>query len=127
MKTDLQAATPLNDPCDCYAFPVSYSDRWQGGAITETWVKGAVTLCGHESTAGATVTLTAPAYAQYRREETTPSDGAWPTLWGSLPVIVGRINAVWVPLSWLPSTALMWPGRGSSSVSAWRRMKGAMR
>ncbi len=127
MKTDLRAAPPINDPPDCYAFPVRYSDGWQGGAITDTWVKGAVTLCGHESTAGATVTLTAEAYAQYQREETTPADGAWPTLWGPLPVTVGRINAVWVPLSWLPQTALTWPGRGSSGVGNSRRTKGVMR
>ena len=127
MNPESPAVTMGTDPVNCYAFPVRYNAHWQGGAITDMWVKGAVTLCGHESTTGATVTLTAEAYAQYRREETTPADGAWPTLWGDLPVALGRINAVWVPLSWLPPMALAWPGRGSSSVSAQRRTKGAMR
>jgi hypothetical protein len=52
------ALLPFTDPADAYPFPIAYSDRWQGGMITDTVVKGVVTICGKETTAGLVVTQT---------------------------------------------------------------------
>lgn len=108
--TDL---VPYADPVDAYPFPIAYSDRWQGGAITDTVVKGVVTICQRQTVAEVVVTLEASAYARWRQEETTPTEDVWPTLWGDVPVQPGRINAVWVPLAWLPKTMVL-PGRGTA-------------
>lgn len=115
--TDLQ---PRTDPAGSYPFPVAYDDRWQGGAITDTLVKGVVTICRRESVAGVVATLDASAYAQWRREETTPEADVWPTLWGDVPVEVGRINAVWVPQAWLPRSMAL-PTRSTTSELVRRR------
>jgi hypothetical protein len=86
-----------------------------------TWCIGGVSFCANATTAGVVVTLTHEAYARWRQEETTPAEDVWPTLWGAVPVQVGRINAVWVPLSWLPTHVAM-PSRGTAAIagSNWR-------
>lgn len=99
-----------------YAFPLPGRPRWVGGSITETFVKGVVTICQRMTTEGVTVTLFPEVYAQWRREQDEQPD-TWPTLWGDLPVAEGPKNAVWVPLAWLPRGRLAVPGRGS--VSRW--------
>lgn len=109
------------DPPDAYPFPVAVDDRWQGGAITDTLAKAWI-LCGQRHTvadveAAVCVTLTPEAYAQWGAESTTPADRCWPTLWGRVRVEVGCINAVWVPLMWLPRGRLRAPTRGSVSVA----------
>lgn len=105
---------PIEDPRDAYPFPIPVNHRWQGGAITDTVVKGVVTICQREQMTDVMVTLEASTYAQWRREETTPETDVWPTLWGDVSVQPGRINAVWVPLTWLPRQVVL-PTRGSTS------------
>lgn len=100
-----------------YAFPVRYDRRWQGGAITDT-VAQALIVCGRQQDhatveAGVRVTLTTDAFAQWAQEWTTPKDHRWPSLWGAVPVAVGRIHAVWVPLARQSPPRCRQPGRGS--------------
>ena len=98
----------IPDAQEWYPFPIALSTTWQGGTITDT-VNKALIVCQRHSGgepdpfgASAYATLCDAAWARYVAEETTPADRVWPTLWGAVPVRAGPINAVWVPLRWLP-------------------------
>ncbi len=116
--TETTALTESMDEPTHYAFPIRYDHRWQGGAITDTLAK-ALIVCGQSQDkadveAEVYVTLAPDAYAQWVAEWTTPDDHRWPTLWGRVRVQESRINAVWLPIAWLPTQLGRMPGRGSA-------------